>query len=1002
MDRHTMSQQKHPSLGRGHQKTSINVRTIDEWKKKGLISGTEFTYTKCIVKRLLDIKAAAVSKQHEAEATDAIHRSTVSYSARKKSRSDSLVSNYDWGAEGKDKAVDDDEMVDKSGTSTCCCCCQPRKKLSFGTWLTQMFYGYGPDFPAPHRILWKNHRNIDTTNFIYKTLIWIGYASASLLITYGLVSFVTLVTTVTLIYSAGSCVTSAATTTNAVTSPMEKILSIVLVTISQLIGGGTAPGTVRADGALCGITSICISILNVGLRSLFFAAGLTSLMEAEPEMIFSPKICISMRDGIPTLLIRFALAGSDCAVVDQIWGNYTNFFKSTEGDSMSKSTYVSFKCFPTCSSPVVASYQITSDSPLHELVEIMPDGTCQPNMKRWENLSVMTLHLVVYDFVSERMIRRTRVYQFSDVLFGHKFHDVMTTGIMSSVLNFIPPQISMKFMNMTNLQKIEKMVGDSSGEEEGEEEGEGKEKGKGRGKGGKKEEEEEEEMQKELQDGGRISLEELDLLTFAEQDNLSTDELIYLKSIFHRCLQAEEDSGVEKEEFIKYLRDQFPKEQLSPQKAEEEYRQNHVSHLKKCRLQRSMYLCWSCRCFEKREKMSISDVMTEAFMGQHPDYMMTIKNRNSGLRFDLLYKITRCIHVGDIRTVLFTFVMIAASIAAIVGLGYQNGQCYSILRVDNYTMDNYTIAATKFSPADSDFITMFTSTAIQLATGTPSNPLRHDLPYCAVLTLIVSFSNVILRVLVFVVGLHALEKAKPNIVFSSKMVLMMRNNVPTLQFRCAAPSSPALQILDLKVTFSSIRTTKEGETHANINTLHCHTPPFITGPVFISHSLNIDSPLKQSWIKNGHLPAKHLILVKLGLFDKIKSQYIEAIRVYHMHRDVVPFHTFTDTIEIGLFAAHASDKDLVVNGAEFQKTQPQVVGKQELIAVNTINSERDYSYGMTAKREAVEEVVELVEELVEVVGKKNAVGLQVGETEETASSSTCSVKIELARIDVKK
>ena len=76
MDRHTMSQQKHPSLGRGHQKTSINVRTIDEWKKKGLISGTEFTYTKCIVKRLLDIKAAAVSKQHEAEATDAIHRST--------------------------------------------------------------------------------------------------------------------------------------------------------------------------------------------------------------------------------------------------------------------------------------------------------------------------------------------------------------------------------------------------------------------------------------------------------------------------------------------------------------------------------------------------------------------------------------------------------------------------------------------------------------------------------------------------------------------------------------------------------------------------------------------------------------------------------------------------------------------------------------------------------------------------------------------------------------
>ena len=328
---------------------------------------------------------------------------------------------------------------------------------------TLFFYGFGPSIPSPLKTVWKHTDTImkGKHNVIYSTIIWVGRATGTVLLTYGVILFVVCIGIITAIYSEHECIESLRRTststnaTNATDAPtlVAKAASISLVSISQLLGGGTAPGTVHSQTTICSITSICVSVLNIGIRSLLFAVGLACLTEVEPEMTFSSKLCICMRNGTPTLLCRFGLVGSDCAVVEHCSGIITCFLRTHEGEHMTESVHFQLKCFPHCASPITASHSIDSASVFQQYLDILPNGTCVANAN-WNENSKVIVSVVCYDTVLERTVRRSRVFSFQDILIGHQYKGVMDRGGLTSANTFQVPINQMSRMHQTVVQGV--------------------------------------------------------------------------------------------------------------------------------------------------------------------------------------------------------------------------------------------------------------------------------------------------------------------------------------------------------------------------------------------------------------------------------------------------------------------------------------------------------------------------------------------------------------------
>lgn len=64
----------------------------------------------------------------------------------------------------------------------------------------------------------------------------------------------------------------------------------------------------------------------------------------------------------------------------------------------------------------------------------------------------------------------------------------------------------------------------------------------------------------------------------------------------------------------------------------------------------------------------------------------------------------------------------------------------------------------------------------------------------------------------------------------------------------------------------------------------------------LTHPLDTSSELKNSYLKEGKFPSNAVILVKLGMYDMVKSQYVYGLRMYSLQRDVYPFHQFSNSI----------------------------------------------------------------------------------------------------------
>ena len=128
------------------------------------------------------------------------------------------------------------------------------------------------------------------SSYLYRLLIWVGFASSSALTSYGILAIAITTFVFSLIYVEYDCVISGVDADGG-----GSVFTIVLIALTQLVGGGTAPGTVRTDGATCAIASVAMSTINVGVRALLFAAGLAALTEVEPLILFTSKVCVSSR-----------------------------------------------------------------------------------------------------------------------------------------------------------------------------------------------------------------------------------------------------------------------------------------------------------------------------------------------------------------------------------------------------------------------------------------------------------------------------------------------------------------------------------------------------------------------------------------------------------------------------------------------------------------------------------------------------------------------------------
>ena len=846
---------------------SFSLAKLDDWKDKNILNESEHSITKSLVTKALKIKAIQL-EQHVTTTTASVPRA--------RTRLDSIHSQYEWTQYGKDvtkQDVDEDQLAD--GCCSICTnwCCPRLPKISAGEWFTLLMYGYGPDIVPPTIKEWRNQSSLvnqrGNRNLLYRTLMWIGRSSGPLLGMYGGTLFVAIVAIIVGIYSNNRCIPSLHGANAAIDQDnvFGHFVSVILVSISQLIGGGTAPGTVKTDIRMCAITAASISMINVGLRSLLFAVGLNALQEVEPEMQFSSKASLVMRNGVPTLLLRFCLPDSDCAIIEQVYGWTTSFLTSKEGESMTKTKYMDFMCFPVCSMPITASHAIDQNSPLRNIITICPDGCFELNRDHpeWNVNNFLGVSVLAYDTISERMIRRIKVFNFSDMLVGHQFADLYTRGFRHAIADFQPRRAELKNMNITKPQKHfeEKWRAEAArvvaaanatiaanGDPDEKNDQESKVNVDSNDPNDSKNvvvemkdlkamedtDTEDTAIQKrksEKENPDLLSLEEIEHFSHSSSAvYMSSYELNFLKSIVHKCYHSEFDEGEKAEAFARYLKKEFVTECKRARVKELEWKERWKSYLnEKCHWKRGFGRCWSCRCFDDRSHYNMSDLGTAIMTGTFPDHFMDVINHNKQLSggCNPLYKITRCLHIGDLRMIFSSLFMCAVTIAVLIALAYTDGECFrghgaDIDRANSTT--NVLLQQNLTMP----FGSAFTSTFIQLSTGVPSDPLRQDRAVCALLILMTSVANIFLRVLVFSVGLHALERAKPNIVFGSQMILKRRDKGVVLQVRVCAPSAPALQVLQCKLYLVSGKISDEGEKFGSVTELATSTTPTLIVP----------------------------------------------------------------------------------------------------------------------------------------------------------------------------
>ena len=426
------------------------------------------------------------------------------------------------------------------------------------------------------------------------------------------------------------------------------------------------------------------------------------------------------------------------------------------------------------------------------------------------------------------------------------------------------------------------------------------------------------------------------------QNHNSADELYEIAD------EDDQDPASMLDRFVQYCRTWDQSEHLRAEK-EFQAQRNALERRWYCNRKygctRLFCSCWSCTCLESRHNWTSSRTMTAGLNGElaAKEWGCSRTNKNPGTKPNALYTLRWAIHAGSLPSLGLAFIFAITTLALGLAALYQANECFiepwemqmaklvdqSGINASGYPSD--AVSPAPAAVAARTFNQALSSSFVQLATGSPSDPMRYDSSACAVLTLLASAINLFFRIVLFSVFLHMLERAKPRVIFSPQLCMFLRNGQPVIQARMICPSVVAMHVKSCEWTMVMRHRTIEGEVYGRIEKLSAHCPPFLAMPICTTHTINEHSQIWQHFAEHGSLPGA-IITIKVGLWDVVSSQYCQLIRAFSLKRDLRMFRHFDDTIPVGLAEAWKKNSRPVYDMAGFLTTHEHVSRDPEALS----------------------------------------------------------------------
>ena len=186
--------------------------------------------------------------------------------------------------------------------------------------------------------------------------------------------------------------------------------NIIMITLQQIIGAGTAEGFEQTF--VCRTLVTGTTLLNVVFKSVTFALMVSKFDNVTPQIYFTPNCVMNFRNGMATLQMRVMNAQGTLLDVENLTAQWAKPSKTSEGESYGKLFEVKMSAFQMIKSPISVSHTIDETSPFH--------GS---NLKKLKG--TLFVSLVVWDPIVQKAVRAMTYYQLGkDVHYNMRFDDI--------------------------------------------------------------------------------------------------------------------------------------------------------------------------------------------------------------------------------------------------------------------------------------------------------------------------------------------------------------------------------------------------------------------------------------------------------------------------------------------------------------------------------------------------------------------------------------------------
>ena len=211
------------------------------------------------------------------------------------------------------------------------------------------------------------------------------------------------------------------------------------------------------------------------------------------------------------------------------------------------------------------------------------------------------------------------------------------------------------------------------------------------------------------------------------------------------------------------------------------------------------------------------------------------------------------------------------------------------------------------------------SAMVQIGTGSPADPLQQYIPHCALLIMLAAAANVVMRVLVISAFLHAMEKSKPEIKFSNKMVCNIAMVFQSCNSCCCSLrpiNSDTKMCMACFIWYKTL-----GETFCSNTRSFKATALHFFLCLALRHTRWTTPVLWPGILLQSKMPTNIFIVVSMGLWDVAKCRYFETSMRYSLDRDVAMGMTFENTVVRG-FVTGAHEDAPQINLRNFEVLKP--------------------------------------------------------------------------------